>query len=128
MITLALNNNRISEMENSSFSGLGLLERPSKSMLPLETMLVSKICATLEKHVGGIPGPCCHSKPCQCLRSCGCLWTVLPPGAMLISVVLLLGARRGVCAATETMLMCLAYATYSKLLSIYGPCCHQRPC
>lgn len=43
-ITLILSNYRMSEMENDSFTGLGLLGRPLLS-LPPEAMLVSVICA-----------------------------------------------------------------------------------
>lgn len=41
IITLALSNCRMSELEISSFSGLGLLERPSWSVLPPETTVMS---------------------------------------------------------------------------------------
>lgn len=41
MITLAQSSDRMSEVENGSFSALGLLERSSWSVLSLEDMLMS---------------------------------------------------------------------------------------
>lgn len=111
-------------MENSSFSELGLLERPLSpccfwrpcwylwSVLHLRDMLVlSIVLAAIPSHVNA-QGPR------------GSLWTVLPPGAMLMSVVLLLGTRRGMCAAWNHADVC--GLCYWILISIYGPCCHQR--
>lgn len=43
-ITLVLSKDGMSEMENSSFSGLDLLERPLWSVLAIEAMLVSMVC------------------------------------------------------------------------------------
>lgn len=50
-IILALSNDRMSEVENESFSGLDLLEKPLWSLLPLGG------------HVG-IHGPYCGPRPC----------------------------------------------------------------
>lgn len=45
-ITLALSN-KTSGKKSSSFSELSLLERPPRSMLLLETMLISMVCAAV---------------------------------------------------------------------------------
>lgn len=108
LVSLALSNNRMSELANSSFSGLALLERPPLSLLPcwclwsvllpqtmlmpivhvdvcglllLEVVLASKIYAANGEHVD-VCGPHCHQ------RLCWCLWSVLSPDSKMMPVVL----------------------------------------
>lgn len=51
MIPLDMSNNGISMIENSSFSGWGLLERPPLSVLPQEVILVSVVHVTSQKEL-----------------------------------------------------------------------------
>lgn len=124
MMALALNNYRMSGMENVSFSGMGLLERPLWSVLPPETMVISLVYLTAggkmdicglgccpmlywylwsmlpPKAMSIVCGPCYHQRPC------GCPWSVLPLEIMLVSMV---------CAATKDH------------VDIHVPCCCWRP-
>lgn len=68
------------KMRNGSLSGLDLLEGPSWSMLPateghvwVSGPDVTELCVVCD--------PCYHWR-----RPCGCLWSVLPHEAMLMSV------------------------------------------
>ena len=74
LIPLAMSNNRMSVIQNSFFSGLGLLERPPWSVLSQEAMLMSVVhaisqnelmslvCAAFPDHVDAcdLYGLCCH--------------------------------------------------------------------
>lgn len=63
MIALALNNDIMFKMENSSFSGLRLLKRPSWPIILLEVMLLSIVCATA-RGCAGVRDLCCHLRMC----------------------------------------------------------------
>lgn len=81
MITLALSDNRVSKMKNTSFPGLGFLIRspwfPQRSwwcLLPMPQQGdISMVCAATPDRV-------------DACRSCGCPWSVQQLEAMLVSV------------------------------------------
>lgn len=68
--------------DRMSYSGWGLLKRPSRSMLPPEAMLVSAVYVTVGGHAGLLPPSCADA-----LGPYGCPWSVLPPDAMLASML-----------------------------------------
>lgn len=122
-------------MENDSFSGLGLLERPPWSALPLEAMKP-------EVSVASVAGPCC------CWKQCCCPWSVL---LTKIMVCLTSRGQMDVCGlgcclrpgcylchlspcrcpwsarlleARWTSLVCATPGGYA---DVCGPCCFCRP-
>lgn len=63
--TLTLNNKRSQMKTNGSFSGISLLKRLLWSILPLETILISVVCAVTTRGHNDIHDQCYQWKPCK---------------------------------------------------------------
>lgn len=73
IIALAQSNDRMPEMKNGSFYGLGLLERASWSVLSLEAMFLSEVQATMLVSLVYVATPGCVDACGPCMY----LWSVL---------------------------------------------------